>query len=238
MRKTSSVSLIYPSTGAQLAALRCLGWLQDTESIPLIQRYLEGSDKKFRVAAAQTLIQMRHAPLLEKSIDRLVDDDDTTRSQQVVEVAGWLGIEKRYSLGEPLKDDPDARWGWDLQLYSGPLPPPFPKKILDGLHPRHARSTKGRIAREIATISGTICQREQLKMAGFLLVVAMILLLYAVGFSRIIPDNLFVSDSIFYDWDNAPLLFNKTERRGWLKLGGWISNRFSAKKSSGEPRLS
>lgn len=79
-------------------AMRFLGLWGDTESVPALAAALDGADPQQRMAAAQALILLHHEPLLEKSIGRLVDDDDDMRPGQVTWLARRLGMKDYMSL--------------------------------------------------------------------------------------------------------------------------------------------
>ncbi|MCX7048245.1 MAG: HEAT repeat domain-containing protein [Candidatus Sumerlaeota bacterium] len=83
----------HPDMSARAMAMRCLGRWGDAESIPALTQALDASEKPLRLVAAGALILLRHKPLLEKSIERIVDEDEDIKPQHVIWVARRLGME-------------------------------------------------------------------------------------------------------------------------------------------------
>ncbi|MCX7049718.1 MAG: hypothetical protein NTX50_30075 [Candidatus Sumerlaeota bacterium] len=83
----------HPDVGGRARAMRCLGQWGDAESIPALAQALDAPEKPLRLAAAGALILLRHKPLLEKSIERIVDEDEDLKPRHVFWVASRLGME-------------------------------------------------------------------------------------------------------------------------------------------------
>jgi HEAT repeat protein len=94
----------HPDARARALAMRCLGLWDDTESIPALTQALDAPEKPLRLAAAEALILLHHAPLLEKCIERLVEEDEAPDPKHMIWVAQRLGMknaEQSLRLGLP-----------------------------------------------------------------------------------------------------------------------------------------
>jgi HEAT repeat protein len=82
----------HPDTRARALAMRCLGIWGDAESVPALTQALDAPEKPLRLAAAEALILLHHGPLLEKCIERLVEEDEARDPKHVIWVAQRLGM--------------------------------------------------------------------------------------------------------------------------------------------------
>ena len=82
----------HPDARARALAMRCLALWGDKESIPTLTQALDAPEKPLRLAAAEALILLHHGPLLEKCIERLVEEDEARDPKHVIWVAQRLGM--------------------------------------------------------------------------------------------------------------------------------------------------
>ena len=82
-----------------------LGFWKDTASVPDIEPMLDDPDVELRRAAQKAIIFMNYEPLLERSIDRLVEEDQDLGPRDVDGVARRLGMTDpdRMILREPMR---------------------------------------------------------------------------------------------------------------------------------------